>query len=260
MSLASYHCSTPRYIFIILLYFIDLQYRTTYYGTTSTDMLRDVKKYEIALQLRQTGISIRTIAKTLKISTSTASIWCRNIKLSDDQLEQLRKKSQNTLLLQALAQKKHLDKVKRHESIIAQSLLELGNVTKRERFIAGIALYWAEGFKSLSEGRIGFCNSDPKMIKFMLYWFIETFNLQNEDFILRAEFNIAHIEREREIQKYWSNITGIPLKQFNKSFYHKAKQLRDYSKRGIYYGVLRIRVRKSSDFLVKLRGLISGLS
>ncbi len=222
-------------------------------------MKRDLGKFQQAKALRQSGISIRTISNLLNISTSTASIWCRDIELSKDQKAHLTLKGKSNKLLKEYAQKRHLDKVEREEKIFLESKNQLKSISKNELFLTGLALYWAEGFKNNSEHRVGFCNSDPRMVKFIMNWFRNYLNIPKEEFTLRVEFNSTHINRKEEIESYWSSFTGIPLSQFNKPYLQKVNQIRDYSKRGAYYGLLRIRIRKSSQLLVKIRGWIEGL-
>ena len=98
------------------------------------------------------------------------------------------------------------------------------------------------------------------MIKFIINWFEKALKVKREDFVLRAEFNSSHGDRTQEIQDYWSNLTGISSSQFNKPFYHHSIWLREYADRNKYFGVLRIRVRKSSELLTKMQGWIKGLS
>ncbi|OGE24103.1 hypothetical protein A2688_04770 [Candidatus Daviesbacteria bacterium RIFCSPHIGHO2_01_FULL_38_8] len=223
-------------------------------------MKREIIKNKKALKLRKSGLSIRSIAKELQISTSTASIWCRDIILSTEQVEKLHLKAHNTELLRGFAIKRHEEKVTRHEEIFENAKLEIQQLNKSEFFFVGLALYWAEGFKNVSEGRLGFCNSDPKMIKLIIKWFTQTLNISIDNLVLRVEINQAHASRLSEIEMHWSEIAGVPLSQFNKPFLQKTKHLRDYSKRGQYYGVLRIKVRKSLNLLVKLKGWTEGLS
>lgn len=223
-------------------------------------MTRDFKKYNQARKLRQDGKSIRTISKLLKISSSSASIWCRDIKLSDDQRTKLAKKGQNVILLRKFAKERHERKLNNDKNTYSQAKKEIQKLSKNELFLIGLALYWAEGFKSKKEKQVGFCNSDPRMIKFMLNWFKDSIKISNQDFLLRAEFNITHKSRKEEIEDYWSKLTGITRVQFHKPYLQKAKQIRDYSNKGEYFGLLRIRIRRSSVLLVKLRGWIEGLS
>lgn len=223
-------------------------------------MLIKIKEHAQALELRKSGKSIRSIAKKLKISTSTASIWCRNVHLTTEQKTKLSLQSINTELLRKYAHKRHEDKINRNNKIFDDAQSEINKLSINEMFLAGLALYWAEGFKNISEGRAGFCNSDPRMIKFMMFWFRNVLNIPDSDFTLRAEFNITHSERQKEIEDFWSNITQIPLAQFNKPYLQKSVLLRNYPNRDTYNGVLRIRVRRSSHLLAKFRGWIEGLN
>ncbi|PIU37083.1 hypothetical protein COT02_02695 [Candidatus Roizmanbacteria bacterium CG07_land_8_20_14_0_80_34_15] len=45
-----------------------------------------------ALRLRRKGESIKKIAKLVKVSVSTASLWCHDVELTDSQIENLRKR------------------------------------------------------------------------------------------------------------------------------------------------------------------------
>ncbi len=223
-------------------------------------MKKDPAKYQQARALRASGDSIKSIAKKLLISSSTASVWTNDIQLTPEQQAVLMKNGQSAEHLRIYSLKRHEDKIQRHKQILESATTEIDNLTSREFFLTGLALYWAEGFKNIKEGRIGFCNSDPRMILFILKWFKKVFDLSNSDVTLRAEFNIEHQSREGEIKAYWSNLTGIPLDQFNNSYLQKSRMIRIYANRDTYFGVLRIRVKKSSEKVVAIRGWIQGLS
>lgn len=223
-------------------------------------MKRKPIEYEKALVLRRTGKSIKKIATVLSVSVSIVSVWCRGVELTEQQKEKLKRRKVNIRHLRRLAKQSHLEKLLRVKGLFEDSLAEIKPLTGNELFLTGLALYWAEGFKSVKESRLGFCNSDPRMIKFIIKWFEEALKVKREDFILRTEFNEAHKDREEEIKSFWSRLTSIPFDQFEKPFYHRSAWLRDYPNRKDYFGVLRVRVRKSSELLNKIRGWINGLS
>lgn len=223
-------------------------------------MKRKEKEYKQALIFRRKGKSIKQIAKLVGISTSTASLWCREVQISSYRQELLKRRPERTKHLRRLAKKSHMEKISRIKSLFNTANADIKSLTPNELFLTGLALYWAEGFKSVKESQLGFCNSDPRMIKFMLKWFKKSLKVKNEDFTLRAEFNTSHRDRELAIRRYWATLTGITLEQFNKSLYHRSIWLRNYPNRENYFGVLRIRVKKSSELLNKMRGWINGLS
>lgn len=218
------------------------------------------QEYEQALLLRKRGKSVKNIAKLLNISVSTASLWCREVKLTTQQSEKLKHRKIRIRHLRRLAKQSHLEKLKRVKKLLKESSAEIGKLTYQELFLVGLGLYWAEGFKSSKEARLGFCNSDPRMVIFMIRWFKKALKIKAEDFILRTEFNESHKDREEDIKNFWSMLTNIPLNQFEKSYYHRSTWLREYPNRETYFGLLRIRVRRSSQLLNKTKGWITGLS
>ena len=217
-------------------------------------------EYEKAIKLRQKGKSIKQIAKNLNVSISIVSLWCRGVKLTEAQKEKLKRRKVRVRHLRRLAKQSHLEKLVRVKKLTNESIADIKPLTEKELFLTGLSLYWAEGFKSTREGRLGFCNSDPRMIRFIIKWFEKALEIKKEDFILRTEFNQSHKDRTEEIKKYWSKMIRVPLEQFEKPYYHRSAWLREYPNRNDYFGVLRIRVRRSGELLHKTRGWISGLT
>ncbi len=210
--------------------------------------------------MRSGGESIKVIAKKLSVSSGTVSLWCRDVKLSQKQLRELERRAHDPnygkRLENSLKQQKiRIEKTKR---LFEEGISQVGKLNKRELFLAGIALYWAEGFKSDSQA--GFCNSDPNMIKFFLTWLKTCFGYKNSDFRLRVGLNESFRDKTNEIEDFWARLTIIDKENFQKPFYQKVKWQKQYDHPENYHGVLRIRVRKSTDFLRKICGYINGLS
>ncbi|MDO8619979.1 MAG: hypothetical protein Q7R64_01360, partial [bacterium] len=122
-------------------------------------------KFELRKQarmLRFKGISIRTIAKKLDVSKSTASIWCNDIELTVEQKKHLLENALESGLKGRFSGAE-ANKKKKVESLRlckewSQEILH--DVNQRDLFIAGIALYWAEGTKKGAKA-FNFVNSDP---------------------------------------------------------------------------------------------------
>jgi transcriptional regulator with XRE-family HTH domain len=212
-----------------------------------------------ARKLRKKGVSVNKIAKKLDISKSTASLWVRDIVLSVNQLEKLRKSSikggELGRLKGALVQKER--RLKLIEENRRFGLQELSNLTEREFFAAGIALYWAEGTKKGQE--ISFCNSDPEMMKFFIAWITMLFPVKKEEIYFRVAVNELHEKREQAIREYWSKELKIPLDQFRKTTFKKVKNKKVYENFNDHYGTLLAKIRQPSRFYYKILGLIEGL-
>lgn len=209
---------------------------------------------------RVNGESIKTIARDLNVSTSTASLWCRDIQLSENQIKQLEKNTRDPFYGRRLtyALKQQAVRKLKEVEIRKKAWNLVGKLNERDFFIAGIALYWAEGFKK--DKMLGFSNTDPKMIMFFLKWIKNCMKIENSFIKMRVVLNESHKYRINDIQDHWSNLTTIPLSNFYKPTYQKVIWKKEYENPENYFGVLRIRILKSTDLLKKVMGLIDGLA
>lgn len=212
-----------------------------------------------AQNLRKKGLSIKKIAQKLNASTSSVSLWVRNIVLTKTQMEVLEKNSRDPFYGNRLKYIKRVKaktdrKVKRLQKA---GVKEIGSLSRRELFLVGATLYWAEGFKK--DSQVGFANSDPKMLRLFQRWLYECFGYNAMDLIPRVTVNISHQQRINEIQRYWSEAVNIPIDAFRKPFYQNFKWKKIYENPNEYFGILRLKVRKSKDFLRKIHGFIDGL-
>lgn len=212
-----------------------------------------------ARKLRSQGESIKVISHKLRVSTSTTSLWCKDVELSPSQLNELERRAHDPTygkrLQNSLKQKNQ--RIEKTEKLFKQGISEIGKLNKKEIFLSGVALYWSEGFKS--DNLAGFCNSDPGMIKFFIVWLKKCFDYKNDDLKLRIGLNESYLDKTEEIEDYWIKLTKIPKSQFQKPYYQKVKWQKHYDHPENYHGVLRIRIRKSTDFLRLIKGYIEGL-
>lgn len=212
-----------------------------------------------ARELRSNGESIKEIAKKLSVSVGSVSLWCRDIELTDEQIAKLERRARDPNYGKRLEYTRKLKRrrVEKTRLLRQQGIEEIGKLSEREIFLIGVALYWAEGFKK--EKMAGFSNSDPRMIKIFMSWLTKCCNVKAEEISVRVTLNMSHKHRLDEIQSYWSEILGIPITKFNKPYYQKTVWKKVYANPENYFGVIRIRVRKSTDLLREIHGWIEGL-
>jgi len=198
-----------------------------------------------ARQLRKKGESVKIIAQKLNVSKSSVSHWVRDIILSEKQLERLQRKMLKGAELGRI--RGALKQKKQQQDLVKQSKKEgierLKNLSSKEYFIAGIALYWAEGDKK--NRRVGFCNSDPRLIKFMIKWLISYFGVKTNQLTARVGINQIHQERDIAVKEYWSQITSLPLSQFRKTSFKKTNNQKIYENYHQHYGTLTTRPFRS---------------
>lgn len=209
----------------------------------------------LAQNLRKKGLSYKEILLQISVSKDTISRWCRDIQLTDKQKIRLmnnKKFGQKKGSLIA-ADNKRRKRIQNTKEIFKQSARELGGLNKRDRFLAGIALYAGEGDKT-GEG-VGFANSDPLLITFMMKWFKEFLIVPPEKF--RGAIWLHEGLDERKAKEYWSSLTKIPENQFHKTYIAKNKIDSKKIRKNIHnYGVFSIRF---SD-VAKLRRILGWIS
>lgn len=212
-----------------------------------------------ARRLRKQGLGIKTIASQVSVSSSTVSRWCKDIALSQTQLIELQRRAHDPTygkrpLYRAQIQQKRQKEIDRLKQI---GILEIKHLSKRELFIAGVALYWAEGFKR--DNRLGFANSDPAMIRFFLRWLTICCKVPENSIRVRVGLNMSHKNRLKVVQQYWSSITDLPLTQFQKPFFQKFIWKKDFPNPENYMGVFRVRANQQLMLFRKIHGWIEGL-
>jgi len=190
---------------------------------------------EKAIKLRKRGYSIKEIAKIINIAQGTSSSWVSSIELNPKAQKRLKKRK---ILGQyksiKIAKKKKL-RTREQNNIKALSLLN--NIPKNKELYKLVCsiLFWTEGGKS-TDSYVYFTNSDPSMVALFVTLIRKSFLVQERKF--RALVHIHEYHNEREIKKFWSNLTKIPISQFSKTYLkpHTHKRIR----KG-YKGSIRIR-------------------
>ena len=216
-----------------------------------------LEEKRLAIKLRRKGLSYSEIQKKVPVSKDTLSRWCRDVILTLEQMERLRQKSLKGAEKGRIigAKRQQRDRIRRTKRLLKEGKKEVGLLSVRDRFVAGIALYLGDGVKSDRE--VGFSNSNPRIIRFMMRWFREFCQIPKEKF--RGAIWIHENLDELKARKYWSKITQIPLSQFQKSYIAKNKtKSRKIRKQLHKYGVFAIRV-SSAEIQRKILGWIAGI-
>src|SRR3990167_6988584 len=169
-------------------------------------------------ELRKRGESIKQIAKKLDAPVSTVSTWCRDIKLTPEQIEKLTElQSRGTYkgILKA-AEKKREERKEKVELLKKKGIKDIGRISEREFFISGVALYWGEGFKTKG-GSVGVSIGNVDMLKFFIKWFEKYLKGDRQKLQLRVTINEQHKNREKFIKKFWIKELNVNAGQFQKT-------------------------------------------
>lgn len=214
-----------------------------------------------AIALRKQGLSYSEVLKKVPVAKSTLSLWLREVGLSKVQKQRLTQKKLEAAYRGAMSRKN--DRIFRQKQIMQTAYSEVGVLSSRERWLIGVALYWAEGSKE-KEYRHGssvqFSNSDPHMVRFFFKWLIEICRISRVSVSFDIYIHESSAERLVEVKKYWSKVTSFPADLFSR-IYFKRHNIKTNRRKvdDLYYGQLRIKVNASSVLLRRIEGWISGI-
>jgi len=204
----------------------------------------DDKLKKSAIELRKRGLSYNEIRKKIPVAKSTLSLWLKSVLLSPEHKERLYTKQIQILSLGPKSQKER----RGHEvnELIKRSINEIHlPISQEAMMLMGAALYWAEGSKGK---RFELTNSDPHLILFMTRWIEVVLNIKAKD--IKARLNIYPQQNEVKIKKFWSELTGIPVKSFGKSYVKPISS--GYKKNNLYYGTIRLEVPRGTDKMYRV--------
>ena len=173
------------------------------------------KEFEQAVELRKQGYSLREISEQLHISKGTASLWCKDIILSEKAKGRLVKLYKEGTTRGQQKNRIKWDLYKENIRIKAEIKYKNIKLNKYSYELLCSLLYVCEGTTSVSSG-VRFMNSDPKLIQLFLHLFRQSFNIDNKKF--RACVHLHNYHNKERHLKYWSKITRIPLSQFVKPY------------------------------------------
>ncbi|SEE90962.1 hypothetical protein SAMN05428954_4467 [Streptomyces sp. 2112.3] len=210
---------------------------------------------ERARELRKEGRTYDEIQVELGCSKSSISLWVRDLPKPPPRTPEE---------ASAIARRGWEATLKRREEerqrTKADATQEIGALSDRELFIAGVALYWAEGTKDKPHARregVTFVNSDPNVIQLYLAW-LSLLGVEAE----RIGYRVM-IHRTADVagaEHYWADLVGVDVAALQKTTIkkHNPKTVRKNAGEA-YHGCLVIRVLQSADLYRRIEGWWYGI-
>lgn len=224
-------------------------------------MVQKKAEKEKAIALRRKGLSYREILVNIPVAKSTLSLWLREVGLSKKQKQRLSQKKLEAALRGA--QKRKDQRIQAVKEIQKEAISDIGEISKRELWFVGVALYWAEGSKEKESNPgsgLRFTNSDPRMIRLFIRWLRHCCGVIDDDIAFEVFIHENRRGRIERVVGYWAKVTGYPPRCFSHIYFKKNKIKTNRKNTGDeYYGVLRVKVKKSSSLHRKIEGWIIGI-
>jgi hypothetical protein len=173
--------------------------------TTEREKARGLRKAE--------GLPIKEIARRLRVSTSSVSLWVRDIELTETQRRKLlaMNPAYNRQRLGQTAWAEECRRRRRAFQDEGRAAAQLGN----SLHVAGCMLYWAEGAKTRNAVRLS--NSDPEVVNVFVKFLRAYFDLEDEDIRVTCNLFADHADRQFEIEQFWLDTLGLTRTSLCKS-------------------------------------------
>lgn len=210
---------------------------------------------EQARKLRERGMALNEIASILNVSKGSVSHWVRDVVLTDSQKSSLTKRGFSVSAIEKRRTNRIANTQRKHRAIIDVAKQAIPSLSQHELLLVGTSLYWGEGGKT-NQGMACIANSDPFLIKIMMRFFSEICKVPPEKF--RGHVHTFSHLNSKKAEEYWSKVSGIPLKQFYKT-YSKPSIASKGKKDSTPHGTLAIYVCDTSIFLT-IKGWIERLA
>ncbi|MFF3504139.1 hypothetical protein [Streptomyces sp. NPDC003247] len=209
-----------------------------------------------ARELRLQGWTYDQIQVELGCSKSSISLWVRDLPKPErrDSAEQARLASRMRWEHELAVR----DEQRRRTKAIAAE--QIGAMSDRDLFMAGVALYWAEGAKDKPYARrenVQFVNSDPGVIRIYLAW-LNLLGVERERLRWRV---MIHMTADVEgANRYWADLVGVDVSMFQPTTIKKHNPKTVRKNVGEHYrGCLVISVLQGAELYRRIEGWWSGM-
>lgn len=227
-----------------------------YYSKYISYLFYNMKENEMnaAVELRKQGFSMAEIAKKISVSKGSVSRWVGKVPLTESQKKglSLRGRSKESIERRRVARLENGIAERQMTIDIAKG--QIKKISEKELWLIGVMLYWAEGGKT-NRGVVRFSNSDPEMIKIMMAFFRRVCAVPEEKF--RGHIHIHPHLDHKKAEKYWSDVAGIPQKQFYKT-YRKMNVASKHKRDNLPLGTMDIYICSTALFL-RIFGWVQGV-
>lgn len=193
---------------------------------------------EKAVNLRQKGCSLSEISGKLGVPKITAQRWVKGIKLNKIQRARLKRKEiecgkRGLAKVLKVRRKRILEWKEAVESKTKKFRTILDKKSDMAKLVCGL-LYLCEGAKYPSSKQLIFGSTDPRLIRTFLVLLRGNFNIDEEK--IRCRIMHRYDQNGEALNKYWSNLTKIPLSKFYKNYRDKRTKGK-VTKRKDYKGI-----------------------
>ncbi len=195
------------------------------------------EKSELGKDLRRLGLSCGEIMDLIDVKKSTLATWCREVRLSSEQIEAIKKRRAQIPGLPRDTNWRRRGEIQELRAVARDLVPELAT---DPFWVAGLVLYWAEGAKT--RNFVSMANTDPRALRLFVHW-VRTFIDPTARFSLHLHLHEGN--NDVAAQAYWRKETGLATANYHKTFI-KPKGT-GHRKNHLAHGICTVKVRRAPD-------------
>ncbi|SBT92107.1 hypothetical protein GA0115233_10406 [Streptomyces sp. DI166] len=209
-----------------------------------------------ARELRKQGWTYDRIQAELGCSKSSISLWVRDL----PKPERRDPTEQATLAARKRWEHELAVRDAERQRTKAAAAVQIGELSDRDLFLTGVALYWAEGAKDKPYARredVLFVNSDQGVIQLYLAW-LALLGVEPERLRYRVMIHLTADVAGAE--QYWADVVGVDVSALQKTTIkrHNPRTVRKNVGEN-YRGCLVIRVAQGAELYRRIEGWWTGM-
>jgi len=195
------------------------------------------EKSELGKDLRRQGLSYGEIMDLINVKKSTLATWCREVELTQDQIEAIRERRAQIPGIPVDTNWRRREEIQELRAVARDLVSELAT---DPLWVAGLVLYWAEGAKT--RNFVSMANTDPRALRLFILW-LRTYLDPTAQFSLHLHLHEGN--DERKAMGYWRAETGLVDANFHKTFI-KPKGT-GHRKNHLLQGICTVKLRRAAD-------------
>ena len=208
------------------------------------------ERAELGRSLRRAGWTYGEIMDLLPVGKGTLAGWCKDIRLSEEQIEAIKARVPSQKGVPKDTNWKRRLQIEEIREEARKSYVYLRHFPQ---WVAGVTMYWAEGAKT--EPRLGMVNTDPRALRLFISW-VRTYIDPTAEFALALHLHDGN--DENDARRWWAAELGLEGARFHKSFIKPHGT--GHRKNRWLHGVCRVQMRRSADAHIRTMEWIACLA
>ncbi len=207
-----------------------------------------VGEKKLAIQLRKRGKTYGEILKKVSVSKSSLSLWLRKVEVPSEFISRIRQKKLEAVALGWEARRR--ERIDRTQRITDAARREVKKLFIEPLWLVGVTLYWAEGHKEKlwrTGTLVTFTNMDENTVIIFKNWCRRFLTVKNDEFIHSLYIHDSRRANSVEMREWWAKKLTIHPESIVIYYKKSSKKHVRHNDADDYHGVLRVRVRRSTD-------------